>query len=476
MSSSYNNIDDLFRDKFKNFEPEPPDHIWENIQQNIETNGGSSGKPFTKGGIAGLTTVIIIAGLFTFLNITGFQPEDAFIGDEFVEFNTVDNLLAVYSNSEVSNLAESDETSNSEEIELNKAETYESKITSSFQEETSTAISKEVISKDTQSSMNTIEQDDLYLEEDNDKLVNVVVEDKVFAETVQPGTDSDLLAMSGNSEQLSVFTSEVKHSSDEITDRINETKIEDASLPGEPAQPGIRSDYGKRGNFLFGLYFTPEMTYYPDDNSYKNRSYSIDVNAIYQFSGYMLQSGLGISWTKDNGNYMIDYEQYEYMGSYNDVYDITFDTIDGEIIPTYHTQEVDVYDSIEHVTISPTNYNYTYLQIPLLFGYGEEKGRFSWFVKGGPNLSVMIYEHRPEMKMPGTDINILNVNNELPSRIRANWQLLFSAGVSYKLSNNLRLSVEPMLRYYIKSAYDRTNMQTKHPYSVGLKTGLLINF
>lgn len=480
MSSKYNNIDDLFRDKFNSFEPEPPSHVWENIQERVG-NSGSNGKPFTNGGIAGLTSVIIIAGLFTFLNLTGFQSGEhtSFINQ--TELSVSDDLLSVYQNTLETNQIDVPE----QPVELNKkfenttieindiSETYSETVHTDVAGEEDEDVATFEIAMEEYSSIN-----DTQAEEHIDNIEN--------SEQEVEKPERDLLAMASDKDEVAVFTSKVSHSV--IEDLVKETvqtnqfSVESnetttvASLPAEPAEPGIRSDYGKRNNFLFGLHITPELTYYPEDDKYSNRSYSFDLSAIYQFSGYMLQSGLGLSWTKDDGNYAIDYEQYEFMGSYQDVYDITFDTVGGEIVPTYHTQEVEVYDSIQHVSISPTKYNYTYLQIPLLFGYGDEAGRISWFVKGGPNLSIMIYENRPEMNMPGTDINVLNVDNKLPTRIKANWQLIFSAGASYKLSNNLSFSVEPMLRYYIKSAYDRNNMQTKHPYSVGLRTGLLINF
>jgi len=135
-----------------------------------------------------------------------------------------------------------------------------------------------------------------------------------------------------------------------------------------------------------------------------------------------------------------------------------------------------VYDSIAHVSITPTESKYTYLQIPLLFGYGTTNKRFGWFVKGGPSLSILVYENLADMSMSDSQNQIIKVDNELPSRIRTNWQFVFSGGISYKLSNHLSLSVEPMFRYYIKSAYDNTNPNTKNPYSLGLRAGFLMDF
>jgi len=215
------------------------------------------------------------------------------------------------------------------------------------------------------------------------------------------------------------------------------------------------------------------MIFYPDNNDLNNRTYSLDVNAIYKFSGYFLQSGLGVSWASDEGNCEIDYN--EYLGSYEDVYNVTYDTIGNELNPIYHTETVNVYDSIDRVSIMPTKNHYTYLQIPLLFGYGNENRRFGWFVKGGPSLSIMVHKDLSSNDMSGTEDKVLSVENEIPSRINTNWQFVFSGGISYKLSNHLSLSAEPVFRYYLNSTYDRSQLEIKNPYSLGLRVGFLID-
>jgi len=61
MSKEYKNIDDLFRDEFENFEPEPPEHVWENIKTHINTDH--------TGGIGGNSTIISISVILITLGI-----------------------------------------------------------------------------------------------------------------------------------------------------------------------------------------------------------------------------------------------------------------------------------------------------------------------------------------------------------------------------------------------------------------------
>ena len=99
-----------------------------------------------------------------------------------------------------------------------------------------------------------------------------------------------------------------------------------------------------------------------------------------------------------------------------------------------------------------------------------------WFVKGGPSVSFLVHEDLGDSDLSDMEVRILNVENELPGRISTNWQFILTAGATYKLGNRVSISLEPMFRYYIKSVYEQDKLNTKHPYSIGLRTGFLINF
>ena len=78
MVKKYSNIDDLFRDKFKDFELYPPDHIWENIKKQVQGSGaGKAGRSISNGGIIGITILLIITSLFTIYLLQGTSGKDA---------------------------------------------------------------------------------------------------------------------------------------------------------------------------------------------------------------------------------------------------------------------------------------------------------------------------------------------------------------------------------------------------------------
>jgi len=423
---------------------------------------------FFNGMFTSLSVVLIIIGisaLFLF-NYQSEIPEEIITTDEFAEssHNNIESeqtLEAVNDDSqkvEIITPVEKSKDKPKSRKKKKQAIQFDYSQTSNIVEgKSSLSVTENLVKKEINLNAGFSES-----EPDLSELTDVLVESNYLT----PGDDSELLALN----QLEVNNNHIEV--DQYDSTVSDGEDIESNSGSRTSKPKIRSDYGKKGNLRLGAYFTPEMIFYPSSEDLNNRSYSVDVNAIYEFSGYLIQTGIGINWLSDDGNYKFDYNKY--LGSYEDVYNVTFDTIGNEVIPTYHTETVDVYDTISHVSITPTNSNYTYLQIPVLFGYGHTGKRFGWSVKGGPSLSILVYEDIADMNMSDSQDKILNVDNELPNRISTNWQFVLAGGVSYKLSNHLSFAVEPVFRYYINSVYDNT--ANKNPYSLGLRAGFLVDF
>jgi hypothetical protein len=224
---------------------------------------------------------------------------------------------------------------------------------------------------------------------------------------------------------------------------------------------------------MLGLFFTPEIIYYPEDLQLRNRGKSVDLQVLFEKNNVLLQTGLGLSQTTDAGQQKIEFNKY--YGSYEHVQNIIFDSVGNDLVATYITETVHVYDSLNYISISPTDRRFTYLQFPVLVGYYKEFNRFKWFVKTGPTLMVKMSESIPAETALEDQDKILNIENSLPGKINTNWQFVISGGASYKLGNKVSLSVEPVFKYYLHSDYEKNTMSTRHPYSLGLKTGLLLD-
>ena len=475
MSDKYKNIDDLYRDKFKDFELDPPEHVWSNIKTQMHgPGGGGNGSNLTNGGIYGITIILILSSILTWylLNSSTKQnnqiPENNITQVEASEYKSSTRMVSI--NQDIEKEKDFNPSSNIKNAQLKSKKKQKSRFD----------ISEPVKVEKGKSSL--VVSDNIPLKEP--KSTNPpsgsneieYIDDITTLGIITAGSDEELLALNATSQ------SEINDSNSFIDAQANpdiseaaieEENNESNAIAGPETGSSIKSDYGHKANWAFGLTFTPEMIFYPDNNDFNNRSYALDVSAIYKFSGYLLQSGIGVSWTSDEGNCEIDYN--EYLGSYENVYNVTFDTTGSELSPIYHTETVRVYDSIERVSIMPTKNHYTYLQIPLLFGYGNENRRFGWFVKGGPSLSIMINENLANNNVSSSEDKILQIENEIPARINTNWQFVFSGGVSYKLSNHLSFTAEPVFRYYLNSTYERNKLNLKNPYSFGLRIGFLID-
>lgn len=237
---------------------------------------------------------------------------------------------------------------------------------------------------------------------------------------------------------------------------------------------GYNGDYVRKSpaQWTLGVYLTPEVVFYPQDNTPNQSAYHVDLSAAMNFSDYFIESGIGFNFSTDDGAYKYDYEKY--IGTYDDVYLVTFDSTQNGIIPTYHTQPVDVYDSIREV-YEPTKNRYTYLEIPVLFGLRKQVNRLSWFVKGGPAFGLLIHEKKGNPGQTDKD-RFTMIENEQPKRLNAYWELMLSAGINYRISKHFSLAFEPVFRYYMQSGYDRAYIKSRHPYAVGVRAGVLYNF
>ena len=469
MSKQYNNIDDFFRDKFEDFEVDPPEYIWENVKSRMEGGNGNGGRfGLNRGGIAGITLLIIAIGITTlvFLSNSSTSLDQYPDGDDGTALSGTAVLLA----------------DNSAEATIDAGEM----LPAPAREVTGPALDGK---KDK-------EQKKTRIRGNNPKKNATVILDPVMSPAVpeervarmplevNPVKASPLMVRSTGTQapQARHAASLSSHNSagEQVAGNTAADKGADM-LRGETTGQGdesvrkrARNDYGNPGTWLIGLHFTPEMITYPSDDQLKNYSYSVELSASRKLGNYFIQSGIGLAKNHDQGNSMIDYNKY--LGSYEDVYDVTFDSTQSGIVPVYHTETVHVYDSINHVVVSPTKRYFTYIQVPLFVGYGAESRRFGWFVKAGPSLSFLVSKDIPESSLSDNKARILSIENELPGRISTNWQFILSAGATYKLGQRLSLSMEPMFRYYIQSVYEQDKLNTRHPFSVGLRTGLLLSF
>ena len=409
MNKNTKHIDEVFQQRFQSFEVTPPEQVWEQIKINLPSN--NSGTLFSNPvSLASIAAILLIA-LFMGVNLFK-QPT--------VTTKKVSQKAPVEQKSSVAGTDVQDETKNDQPKLDNNKET----------ENNSTIPNPENNKKDIVKGPKT-------------------TFGKTFKET-DNRDKTQLINLQANNTQK--IPNDFSYS------------LAKGNYPKHFLNPnGISNDYYKRKpEWQLGVYLTPEIMFYPDDNIQNQSGYHFDLSISYQFSDFFIESGLGLNFAKDVG----DYQYEKYLGSYEDVYYVTFDTSTGGPIPTYHTNTVEVFDTTE--TYRPTTNRYTYLEVPILFGFKKQVNRFTYFVKAGPSFAFMIHKNIPE---DGSKDKFAR-----PYRKNTNTQIILGAGVSYRIHKNFSLSAEPTLRYYINSAYERRFIKSNHNYSVGFRAGLIYHF
>lgn len=225
-----------------------------------------------------------------------------------------------------------------------------------------------------------------------------------------------------------------------------------------------------------GLYFAPEMTLNNIDSVTFMTTYSVNIEPSWYFSKHwFMRFGAGASYIRDHGYAKVDYLSNDYQGAYDSVYNVTFDTIDNVAYPVYHTKEVDIWDTIQHLSVSEVTNTYYYIQLPLLFGYHNSTDKFKWYFYGGPAVNISISQQIQDPKSTIDYTEIIHLENDLPQRTNYSMQLWIGAGIDFRVSKRFSVAFEPNYRYYFEPIYQEKNYKTALS-GLGLRFGLVYKF
>ncbi len=245
--------------------------------------------------------------------------------------------------------------------------------------------------------------------------------------------------------------------------------------PGPIFDLNIKDSYAKKADVLFGAAFSPGVNIFPEGQN--RNDYSFELIAAYEKSRFLVETGLGGNYTSESAKYQINYTSFDSVGYYVGVTSFNIDPINPDSI-IFETNLKNLYDSIDHYTVRETTNKYAYLQIPLRIGYRVfQTPRFSIDLKAGILFSLQIYKDIPDVPYYGNDANEIEVIRQYPDRLTTSWQYTAGVGLNYQINNNVRFSLEPFYRQYIKSAYSPSSaFPAKSPYAFGIRFGLYFHF
>jgi hypothetical protein len=416
-------INEILREKFDSFRPTPPAHVWEGIEKNLDADKGffvGNSKYYA----AALLLAILIPIAYFGLNVSN---------SESISYNNDFNAKSVVE----------------DKIETKTADINHNSET--------TTIASDEFNQSVSNSFTTDETTETTFEQ---TAVGNSAEDNAHAEAIAHNTEQV-----GNDKMFGLkpgFSVENRNHGFNYMDNLSLSVISTAYY-GQLYQKPYYSkssieipDDNKKSTSHWEntIFISPEFSLTNLDSVTILNSYSLGVEPSRYFNeNWFVRFGLNLNFSGDRGFAKIDYVSNDFMGTYDDVYDVTFDTIGGVITPVYHTKTVEVWDSVRHIVVSEVTNKYLFAQLPVLLGYKNKIGQLNWYAYAGPAIGFQIAKWIDEPSVEFEDIEIIDLENNLPLRSTINYQLWIGAGIEYKLGANTSVIIEPSFRHAFTSLY-----------------------
>jgi len=435
MDNNQANIDQIIKEKLEQFQTPPPAHVWAGVEQGILNDKPPLFFAYAKQLAAALVVLILALAAWYFIPVNeNTQISETEIIDEGGQVETASIVVT------------------DDEEESRETGTPVNEIDDESNKSSSNKVDAKVISTgivaENKSDNSSQEQDKL----NNDRPHQLSYLDNKEVSSIE------------NAESL---ISDTDYAIENIVSFNNRKAVQINVSSAEEEIIGFKNYWN------IGLYFTPEMMFNNVDSVTLMNTYSLNIEPSWYFNKHwFMRFGAGISYVRDRGFAKVDYLSSDYMGSYDSVVNITFEEISGEYFPVYHTKEVDIWDSIRHLSVSEITNTYYYLQFPLMFGYHNSTAKVKWYFYGGPAMNISIHEQIQDPKADIKYIEVIDLENRLPLRTDYSLQLWIGAGIDFRIGQKFSLAFEPNYRYYFEPIYQENNYKTALS-GLGLRLGLV---
>ncbi len=257
--------------------------------------------------------------------------------------------------------------------------------------------------------------------------------------------------------------------------RLSRELLEAGPKSGEwsPKEPRVfrivssAPDYFRTGpEYSLLATLQPEWLSAGNPNRYGQDRQKASVTLRWQNQAYRLEGGIGLVRESIRNNVNVYYSQL--LGVVNRLVSITFDSLGT---PTYHYAIDSVYDTRTHKTTCHTSTDITYLQLPLLFGMVEKKGRATFSVMTGPVMLLQL-NHKETSYEVTPDKRVLITYSNAPHDVISAWQWHLGFGFEYALTERFGFYFEPALTASLNTPYE-ANQQYK-PVYLGIRSGISV--
>lgn len=292
-----------------------------------------------------------------------------------------------------------------------------------------------------------------------------VIRDSVLIQPVVPDKSADI----STPDSVTVFNPAKSISAEAAPPRLPE-----AGTAAEEKQRRNQYDYKNappdKGNLRIGISYTPEWIFNTIEKTNFSNNFGADLT--FRAGQYSIRTGAGLSISKGTNELTVSYN--DFLGSYNKLDSMDFSWSDPahNYIPTYYMSRMNVWDSLLKLDYPKVVKRYTYLQIPLIFGYDFMRiGRWSLGVRVGPLLSVLLQTKQLSDDYNPVNKKVVSINNLPPEQINLNWQVLAGINANFNIRSRLNIEIEPFVKYYFNSVYEKPETGFK-PWSAGIRTAI----
>ena len=223
-----------------------------------------------------------------------------------------------------------------------------------------------------------------------------------------------------------------------------------------------------------GVYYTPEWMFNTIEGGKFVNNFGLE--GLFRYGPFSIRTGAGLSIAKGTNELSVEYN--DYLGTYNklDSMDFNWDDPSHQYLPTYYMSRQDVWDSLLKLDYPKVVKRYTYLQIPLIFGYDFlSREKFSVGFRVGPIMSVLLSSKQLSAEYDPGKNKIIAINDISPGQVNLNWQVMAGINGSMRLTETFKIEIEPGFRYYFNSVYEKPVKYTK-PWSIGIRAAVIFNF
>ena len=231
---------------------------------------------------------------------------------------------------------------------------------------------------------------------------------------------------------------------------------------------------GKNGKFMpsIGVYYTPEWMF----NTLEGTKFvnNFGLEGTFHFGRFSVRTGIGLSINKGTNELIVAYN--DFLGSYNklDSMEFTWNNPSQQYIPKFYMTPQDVWDSLMKLDYARVVKRYTYIQIPMIMGYDFwQSDRIDFGVRVGPVMSILVASKQLSAPYDPGNKRIISINDISPGQVSLNWQAMAGLNTSIHLTNEVQFEIEPSIRYYFNSVYEKPVPLWK-PWSISIRAAFVV--